>query len=78
MKVHNGDHAAFEIEHVNTKPEDRPDWPMPSVDAMDWAKAFNKRFPSVAVDDAIGWFAAAIMRGYDHANCVPPEAEAKP
>lgn len=65
MMIHNGDHAEFEIEHANTKPENRPDWPLPSFDAMDWAKAFHQRFPMVPVDDALGWFANALMRGHD-------------
>lgn len=60
-----GDHAEFEMEHANTPLEQRPDWPLPSFDAMDWAKAFNQRFPSVPIDDALGWFANALMRGYD-------------
>ena len=61
----NGDHAQFELEHINTKPEDRPDWPYPSFDARDWAKAFCKVFPDVPEDMAITWFASALMRGYD-------------
>lgn len=71
----NGDHAEFEREHANTPPEQRPDWPLPSFDAMDWAKAFNKRFPEVSVDDALGWFANALMRGFDeHAARVAKDA----
>jgi hypothetical protein len=65
MRILNGDHAEFEREHANTKPEDRPDWPLPSFDARDWAKAFCKRFPTVPEDDAIAWFANALMRGFD-------------
>ena len=26
MMIHNGDHAEFELEHLNTPPEERPDW----------------------------------------------------
>lgn len=40
-------------------------WPQTS-DGKAWAIEFNKRFPSVSVDDALGWFCNAIMRGYDH------------
>lgn len=71
MKIHNGDHAGFEIEHANTPLKERPDWPLPSFDARDWAEAFCKRFPAVPQDDAVGWFANALMRGYDerHAPC---------
>lgn len=64
----NGDHAAFEAEHANTKPEDRPDWPLPSFDALDWAKAFCKVFPAVEQDAAATWFANALMRGYHQAR----------
>jgi hypothetical protein len=85
----NGDHAEFEREHVNTKPEDRPDWPLPSFDAQDWAKAFCRRFmvmsrsdakSIVDDDDQIGlmttWFANALMRGYDeHAARSRPQPE---
>lgn len=65
MIIHNGDHAQFEIDNVNVPQEERSDWPLPSFDAMDWAKAFNKRHPTVGVDDALGWFASALMRGFD-------------
>lgn len=71
----NGDHAEFEREHANTKPEDRPDWPLPSFDARDWARAFCRRFgvtqdgSALVRDDAhelmVVWFANALMRGYD-------------
>lgn len=41
-----------------------------SFDAVDWAKAFverAKKDPNFATDEGnmIGWFANAIMRGYD-------------
>ena len=68
MLIHNGDHAQFEIDHANTPKEERPDWPLPSFDAMDWAKAFNKRHPAISVEDALPWFAGALMRGFDEAN----------
>jgi hypothetical protein len=71
----NGDHAEFEQEHVNTPPEQRPDWPLPSFDAQDWSKAFCKIATAQGytndrgepVDEAwmTGWFANALMRGYD-------------
>ena len=72
-----GDHAAFEIEHANTPSQQRPDWPLPSFDALDWAKAFCKTFIvsrieghlTAPVDDQEGlmttWFANALMRGFD-------------
>lgn len=46
-------------------------WPE-TFDANIWSAEFVKRFPAVQRDDAIGWFANAIMRGYDeyhHRNC---------
>jgi len=65
VHIHNGDHAAFEIEHANTPPEQRPDWPLPSFDAQDWAKAFCKLNPSADYELMLAWFANALMRGYD-------------
>lgn len=46
-----------------------PNWPLPSFDAMDWAKAFCKLYPNMEEDVMLGWFANALMRGYDeHAS----------
>lgn len=45
-------------------PEDRPDWPLPSFDARDWAKAFCKMHGGDE-DLMLTWFANALMRGYD-------------
>jgi len=63
----NGDHAEFEHEHATTPPHERPDWPLPSFDARDWAAAFVKTFPGCGVDEGtmLGWFSCALMRGYD-------------
>lgn len=66
----NGDHAAFDLDHANTRPEDRPDWPLPSFDALDWAKAFCLVFPAIEQDIAATWFANALMRGYDQGYAV--------
>lgn len=68
----NGDHAEFEAEHANTPPHERPDWPLPSFDARDWAAAFCKtagKLGHLGIDEAwmVGWFANALMRGYDEA-----------
>jgi hypothetical protein len=74
-----GDHAAFEQEWAASRRPDheRPDWPLPSFDAQDWAKAFCKIFivskidghKTAPVDDQEGlmltWFANALMRGFD-------------
>lgn len=67
MRILNGDHAEFEREHANTPLKDRPDWPLPSFDARDWAKAFLDKNPECGLgeDTMIGWFANALMRGYD-------------
>jgi hypothetical protein len=61
----NGDHAEFEREHASTPPRERPDWPLPSFDARDWAAAFCKLNPSIDEDLMLAWFANALMRGYD-------------
>lgn len=67
--IMNGDHAEFETQHVSTKPEDRPDWPLPSFDARDWASAFCKTAKTHGhdIDEGwmITWFANALMRGFD-------------
>ena len=63
--IHNGDHAEFEAMHANTRPEDRPDWPLPSFDARDWAAAFCKIHPEADESVMLGWFANALMRGFD-------------
>jgi hypothetical protein len=71
----NADHLEFEIAHVNTPPKDRPDWPLPSFNALDWAEHFCKIADKYGFKDACGqpidegwmisWFANALMRGYD-------------
>jgi hypothetical protein len=48
-------------------------WPE-TFDGMVWAQEFNRRFPAVPVDDAIGWMANAIMRGYDERSWKREEA----
>lgn len=61
----NGDHAEFETKWAGKDPKTRPDWPLPSFDAKDWAEAFVKINPGIAEDVMIAWFANALMRGYD-------------
>lgn len=79
--IMNGDHAEFEATYKG-KPEDRPDWPLPSFDARDWAAAFCKIATGLGYKDAEGksidegwmvtWFANSLMRGYDeHASRQP-------
>ena len=73
--IFNGDHAEFEREWADKDPKTRPDWPLPSFDAKDWAEAFCRLntivipgIDEVANDQAgimVGWFANALMRGYD-------------
>lgn len=66
--IMNGDHAQYEMENANTPLKERSDWPLPSFDARDWAQAFCKVNPSVDESTMIGWFANALMRGYDEAR----------
>ena len=76
--IMNGDHAEFEREHANTPPHERPDWPLPSFDARDWAAAFCKINPNGPGEDVmIGWFANALMRGFDE-HAARQQREAKP
>lgn len=73
-----GDHAEFEREHANTPPKERPDWPLPSFDAKDWAETFCKVATDLGYKDAegkpidegwmIGWFANSLMRGFDECD----------
>jgi len=47
-----------------------PNWPLPSFDAKDWAEAFCAivaKNHGIALDEGwiIGWFANALMRGFD-------------
>jgi hypothetical protein len=74
-----GDHAEFEQEWAASgRPDtERPDWPFPSFDARDWAHAFckvanEKGFDPLDDNDldwVQGWFANALMRGFDeHAS----------
>lgn len=70
-----GDHAEFEANWAASgKPDNkRPDWPLPSFDAKDWAEAFCNIAASLGYKDAegkpidegwmISWFANALMRG---------------
>lgn len=67
-----GDHAEFEAKWAASgKPDhERPDWPLPSFDAQDWAKAFRQTAIKLGYSDMdegwlITWFANALMRGYD-------------
>jgi len=75
--IFNGDHAEFECKYANTPAHERPDWPLPSFDARDWAAAFLKINPHCGIDDGtmIAWFANALMRGFDeHARRQADEA----
>lgn len=64
-------------DHANTNPEDRPDWPLPSFDASEWAAAYCKIANRMGYKNSLGepmdeawmttWFANALMRGHDEA-----------
>jgi hypothetical protein len=70
-----GDHADFEREHANTPPHERPDWPLPSFDARDWAAAFCKLNPTMDEGTMLTWYANALRRGFDeHAARAAVEA----
>ena len=74
-----GDQLQYELDNANIPPEQRSDWPLPSFSAQDWAVAFNKKHPSVSVDDARAWMACALMRGYDEGRTrVAHETRAHP
>lgn len=73
-----GDHAAFEQEWAASgKPDsERPDWPLPSFDARDWAEVFCKIAKEHGHDLDEGWmttwFANALMRGFDERTSREP------
>ncbi len=58
-------------EHAIRSPNrNDPNWPLPSFDARDWAKAFceiaaKTGHPGIDEGWMISWFANALMRGYD-------------
>jgi hypothetical protein len=45
-----------------------PGWPYPSFDATHWVEEFAKQHPEIDQGEMLGWFANAIMAGYDHAH----------
>jgi hypothetical protein len=55
---------------IQNPSRDDPNWPLPSFDARDWAKTFCETAAKLGhsgIDEAwmVGWFANALMRGYD-------------
>ena len=84
-----GDHAEFEQEWAASgRPDnERHDWPLPSFDAQDWAKAFCSIANGLGYKDAqgepidegwmIGWFANALMRGFDERAARIPEIDVR-
>lgn len=62
-----GDHVAAERDLVALPPHQRPDWPLPSFDARDWATAFVRVIEQIKPDEEfmLTWFSNALMRGYD-------------
>jgi hypothetical protein len=78
--IMNGDHAEFEAKHASTPPHERPDWPLPSFDARDWAAAFRQTAIDLGYSDMdegwlIGWFANSLMRGYDQGRAAENQTE---
>jgi hypothetical protein len=65
MIIYNGDHLQFELDNADLPAKERPDWPLPSFDARDWAEAFCKVFPDCDQETIVAWMANALMRGYD-------------
>jgi hypothetical protein len=59
--------AAYQHAIANPSKDD-PNWPLPSFDARDWAESFCAKFPGHDEETMIGWFANALMRGYDEAG----------
>ena len=63
---------AYALARANPKSSD-PTWPLPSFDARDWAAAFCKAaaalgHPGLEEGWMLGWFASALMRGFDEAG----------
>ena len=61
----NGDRLEYELANTGIPSAQRSDWPLPSFDARDWAAAFCARNPGADESVMIGWFANALMRGFD-------------
>lgn len=58
---------------IQNPSRDDPNWPLPSFDARDWAQAFceiaaRNGHPGIDEGWMIGWFANALMRGFDEAR----------
>jgi len=67
-----GDQLEYELNKDGADPRERSDWPLPSFDARDWSQAFCKLYPDgPSEDEMIGWFANALMRGYDEGQSRP-------
>ena len=60
-----GGYSVHRAEKKTLTARERPDWPLSSFDARDWAEAFCKLNPGVDEGLMIAWFANALMRGYD-------------
>lgn len=55
---------------IQNPSRDDPNWPLPSFDARDWAAEFcriaaEKGHPGIDEQWMVGWFANALMRGFD-------------
>jgi hypothetical protein len=75
-----GDHAQYERKYAEEPAREKPFWPLPSFDARDWSSAFCKIAKAQGHDLdqewVTGWFANALMRGWDeHAvRCAKPKS----
>ncbi len=68
-----GDELEAKLQLEGTPLDQRPDFPLCSFDANDWAKAFMHQHTAMGPDPAPidlevirAWFASALMTGYDH------------
>lgn len=85
--IMNGDHAEFEQKWAASgRPaRERPDWPLPSFDATEWAAEFKRICDARGFTDCegreidegwlIAWFANALQRGYDERRAQEAHAD---
>jgi len=70
----------FDEQATRERLTSQPQFPTGEWDAYDWADAFlviTKDNPAILTDrdTLMGWFANAIMTGYDHARAQSPLAK---
>lgn len=68
--------TAMTRDEIRAKYQNDQNWPLQSFDAADWAKAFIAKFGKSRerIDESLmmGWFANALMRGYDEYHQATP------